>query len=490
MKCFHSIRWRLQLWHGLLLVLVLTGFGFTAWQLQRTNQFNRVDHDLEQRMGIIAGTLRPRNNPPERPRPRPPFGRAAQDFPPAPEDRPPFENPPAPGAPKVQLSARELNLFEGIPGQSYYYIVWVRGAQPGIFSTSAPKDVPCPERLPGPPAFRSRGMLRECYHFAPSGDCILVGRDIGAERAEIHRFAWWLIGAGGGVLLIGLAGGGWISGRALRPIADISATAARISNGDLTQRIHTADADSELGQLAHDLNNTFARLQASFARQSQFTADASHELRTPVAVVLTQTQTALARERPASEYRESLTACQRAAQRMRGLIESLLTLARLDSAENAGSLEPCELDRIVSETVDLLRVGGGEQGIALEMEITPTRCLVNAEQLAQVVSNLVGNAIHYNRPGGSVRETVFSEADAAILSVGDTGQGITPDELPHIFDRFYRVDKARSGAQGHSGLGLAITKAIVEAHGGTIDVASEPGQGSVFTVRLPLEPAL
>jgi len=478
MKCFHSIRWRLQLWHGLVLVLVLTGFGFTAWQLQRTNQLSRVDRDLEQRMGIVTGMLHPPRNGVIQERPRP------QGFSPA--NRPSFENPPEEPL-NLRLPPRELNHFEGIPGQEFYYIVWLRDGRQGALSTSAPPDAPRPEwlRMPGPPTFRSRGTFRECFRYVPTGECALVGRDIHAELADIRRFAGLLFAAGGGVLLLGLVGGGWVASRSLRSIADISATAAKIATGDLTQRIHTADTDSELGQLAHDLNNTFARLQASFARQAQFTADASHELRTPVTVVLTQTQSALARERPADEYRESLAACQRAAQRMRGLIECLLTLARLDSTEAPAALEACDLNRIASEAVELLQPLAQEQGIALEVELASAPCLANAGQLAQVVSNLVSNAIHYNRLGGSVRVTVGCEADTALLSVCDTGEGIAPDDLPHIFERFYRVDKARSGAQGHSGLGLAITKAIVEAHGGTIEVTSEPRQGSVFKVRLP-----
>jgi len=352
-------------------------------------------------------------------------------------------------------------------------------------SPSAPPDVPRPLRKPGPPAFRSRGTLRECFHYAPSGECILVGRDTAADLADIRRSAWMLGGAGCAVLLLGLAGGWWVGARALRPIADISATAARIANGDLTQRIRTTDTESELGRLAHDLNDTFARLQASFARQAQFTADASHELRTPVSVVLTQTQSALAREHPAGEYRESLAACQRAAQRMRSLIECLLTLARLDSADTPAATKPCELDRLSREVVELLLPLANEQGVQLEVNLSPAHCLANADQLAQVVNNLLSNAIHYNRPGGTVRVAVYCEPTTAVLTVSDTGLGIPPEDIPHIFERFYRADKARSGAQGHAGLGLAITKAIVEAHGGSIEVASEPGQGSVFTVRLP-----
>jgi len=475
MKCFHSIRWRLQLWHGLLLVFVLMGFGFTAWQLQRANQLNRVDHDLEQRMGIVAGMMRPETSPPpDRPRPR--------GFPPA--NRPPFGNP-FPEPANLRLPAREASLFEGIPGQEFYYIIWLPNDQPGVLSTSAPSDAPRPERIPGPPAFRSRGTLRECFQTTASRECLLVGRDIRSELADIRRFAWLLGGAGSAVLLLGLAGGWWVSTRALHPIADISATAARIATGDLTQRIPITETDSELGQLALDLNNTFARLQASFARQAQFTADASHELRTPVAVILTQTQTALARERPAAEYRESLAACQRAAQRMRGLIECLLTLARLDSAEVPATLESCDLDIMVGEAVELVRPLANEQNVRLELELSKAHCRGNAGQLAQVASNLLTNAIHYNRPGGSVRVSVLCEPDAAVFCVRDTGMGIPLADLPHIFERFYRVDKARSGAQGHSGLGLAITQAIVQAHGGSIEVASEPGQGSTFKVRLP-----
>ena len=446
MRFFHSIRWRMQLWHGLLLALVLSGFGFTAWELQRENQAGRTDRELEQRMGIIEGTMGPGNIPP-------------------------------PG----QLPPREQNLFEGMPGQAFYYAVWLRDGRQG--AGSAPAGVPRPERVPGPPVFRSRGNFRECFHDTPAGDCVLVGRDIGDELAGLRRTAWLLAGSGGAVFLLGLAGGWWIGARALRPIAEISATAAKISDGDLGERIRPADSESELGQLARDLNNTFARLQDAFARQTQFTADASHELRTPVAVVLAQTQSALARERPAAEYRESLAACQRSAQRMRGLIESLLVLARFDSDETAEADELCDLAGIAAESVALLEPLADEKNVRISLEAAPAHCRGNAGQLAQAVGNIVSNAICYNRPGGSVRVAVHPEADGAALTVTDTGQGIAPEDLPHIFERFYRVEKSRSAGQEHSGLGLAITKAIIEKHGGTIDVASEPGAGTTFRVR-------
>ena len=470
MKFLHSIRWQLQFWHGLLLAIVLAGFGLTAWRLQQATQLQRVDQELEQRVSVIASAMRRGGGAPN----RPPPGR-----PPRPAD-----------PPELRLPAHDLSLFEGGPGIVFYYAVWLPGGRELARSASAPPVVPRPEREDGPRDARSRGTLREYFHFTPPGECILVGRDIREELAGVRRFAWILAGAGVVVLALGLAGGWWISTRALRPIGDISATAARIAAGDLAQRIQTSDASNELGDLAGVLNETFSRLQASFARQAQFTADASHELRTPLSVVLTQTQAALARVRPAAEYRESLDACQRAAQRMRRLTESLLTLARLDSGEAAATREPCDLDRIARDGVELLRPLAQEQQVTLEVESTPTRCEGSSEQLGQVITNLVSNAIAYNRPGGSVRVQVAAGPGAAVLAVSDTGQGIAPEDLPHIFERFYRADKARSSAAGRTGLGLAITDAIVEAHGGTIEVATEPGQGSTFTVRLPASSAI
>jgi signal transduction histidine kinase len=337
MRFFHSVRWRLQLWHGLLLVLALAGFGFTAWELQRENQLSRVDRELEQRMGIIEGAMRP--------------GKADA-------------GPPQPG--KLRLSPREQSLFDGLPGQVFYYVIWLRDGQQWGISEAAPAGVQRPDKMPGPPVFRSRGVFRECFHDTPDGECVLVGRNIGDEVAGIRSTAWLLAGAGVAVLVLGLACGWWIAARALRPIAQISATAKKISAGDLGQRIPPADSESELGRLSGDLNHTFARLQAAFARQEQFTADAAHELRTPVAVVLTQTQSALARERPAAEYRESLAACQRAAQRMRGLIESLLMLARFDSLETPEALENCDLSRIATESVSLLKPLADENNVRLD----------------------------------------------------------------------------------------------------------------------------
>lgn len=469
MRYFHSIRWRVQFWYGGLLLLVLAGFGFTALDLQRTNQFTRADRELEQRMGMIASLVHADTNPSA----SAPGGN--------PRNPPPNVHNSAP----LRLPPQETGLFEGSPGQAFYYIVWRRDGKRTMNSSSAPANVPRPEPSQGHPSFRSRGTLRECFHDTSDGESILIGRDYRAEFDEMHRFAYLLSLVGGAVLLLGLAGGWWISTRALRPVSDISAAAARIADGDLGRRIHTADTGSELGQLAQNLNHTFARLQAGFTRQVQFTADASHELRTPLSVILIQTQSALSRERTTEEYRESLQSCQRAAQRMRSLMENLLMLARLDSTGTAHARETCELEPLVRDVVELMKPLAETRGVHLDMELEPARLCGNPDQLTWIVNNLVGNAIQYNKEGGDVMVNLRMESGGVLLIVSDTGTGIPADDLPHIFERFYRVDKARSNAPDHSGLGLAIVKGIVEEHGGTIDVISEVGKGSTFTVRLP-----
>ncbi len=241
-----------------------------------------------------------------------------------------------------------------------------------------------------------------------------------------------------------------------------------------------------MGRLAGVLNSTFGRLEAAFAHQARFTSDASHELRTPVSVILSQTQSALTRERSAAEYRDALQACQRAAQRMRKLTESLLELARLDAGQEPMRRQPFDLARVTRECVEMVRPLAAERGVQLHCELSPVQCPGDAERISQVATNLLSNAICFNRPGREVRISTRPEDGHAVLIVADTGQGIPAEDLPHIFERFYRVDKARSGTQGRTGLGLAISKAIIDAHSGVIEVSSQPGAGSAFKVKLPL----
>jgi signal transduction histidine kinase len=244
-----------------------------------------------------------------------------------------------------------------------------------------------------------------------------------------------------------------------------------------------AETESELGQLAAVLNSTFARLEASFAQQKQFASDAAHELRTPVSVILAQTQAALIRERDTGEYKQTVEACQRAALRMKKLISALLELARLDAGQEQMKRLRFDFSKIVADCVELVRPLADARGIKISTEHSPLEIEGDAERLGQVVTNLLTNAIQYNRDRGEVKVMLKHENGMAVLAVSDTGQGIPAEDLPRVFERFCRADKSRSS--GNAGLGLAISKAIVTAHGGSIDVASEENAGSTFTVRLP-----
>jgi two-component system, OmpR family, sensor kinase len=499
---FHSIRWRLQLWHGLLLVVVLAGFGVTAYELQRGAQLRRVDEELNHRLEAVIRSLRRGPEGPGSPREgRSPDGPRGREWGPPPDHLPPGRGglPPRPFSERgpedrmlpppreFQLPTQHLALFEGSGSSTnaFYYVLFTRDGERLSQSDNAPAQLPRPQRIGEGNSTRMRGTIREMYHCTPPGECIVTGKDIESELADGRRFAMLLLGAGAFVLALGLAGGWWLSTRAIRPIKDISATAARISTGDLSQRIPAGDAENELGQLANVLNSTFARLEDAFDQQARFTSDAAHELRTPISVMLTQTQSVLMRERPAAEYRETLEACQRAAQRMRRLIESLLELARLDAAQEPIKRTGFDLAKTAAECIDLLRPLAAERGIQIHTELPSTSCVGDVDRISQVITNLVGNAIHYNKKGGEVRVRAQQQDGLVWLSVADTGQGIAVEELPHIFERFWRADKSRSRANGRTGLGLAIAKSIVDAHQGTLEVSSKPGEGSVFTLKLP-----
>ncbi len=327
--------------------------------------------------------------------------------------------------------------------------------------------------------------FREIVQILPSGAGVLVGCSVAPQLTELRRTALELAAVGAGILLLGLVGGRWLVERALRPIDGISAAAAKISAGDLSQRINVAETESELGRLAGVLNSTFARLETAFAQQQQFTADAAHELRTPVSVILTQTQTALTRERTAAEYRETIEACQRASQRMRRLMDSLLELARLDAGQESLKRVRFNFSKMIADAIESVRPLAEERGVKILPELGSLEITGDSERLAQVIANLLANAIQYNPSGGEVRLKLESPPGLAMLTVADTGPGISNQDLPHVFERFYRGDKSRTASNGNAGLGLAIAKAIVEAHGGTMEVASQTGTGTTFTVRLP-----
>jgi heavy metal sensor kinase len=509
---FKSIRWRLQVWHAAILLLAVAGFGAVLYGQTKQARLDEIDAELHAAASTLEGTLRglPLPGDPER-RPPPPPPDAGDRRPPPGPFRGPRQGPPGrggrPPAPPPRDRERERQDRERIDreridralvlpepflrrfdDEAPYFVVWL-GDDSVLRSSLAAADVPRPgpaSALGGKQQARQRGDLREVVVPGRDGTRVLVGRPIAREVAELERLRWRLMWAGLGMLSVGLAGGWLLSLRAVRPIAAMSATAAAISADNLSRRIDLAGVDSELGGLAGTLNAMFARLEAAFERQARFTADASHELRTPLAVVLSQAELALARPRAADEYREALEASLRAAQRMRGLVEGLLTLARADAGRLELCRQPVDLGRLVEDGAAL--VGPLAEKADVEVHVTTEGAEVVGDpgRLTQVVTNLLTNAINYNRPGGVVAVHVEEGEGEAVLTVADSGCGIPEEDRGHVFERFYRADRARGRGLGGTGLGLAICKSIVDAHGGTITFTSEAGRGTTFVVRLPL----
>lgn len=460
MNLFRSIRWRFQLWYGLLLVLVLCGFGVTAYHLQSAQRVRQLDAELQRRLVIVANALKgsgPPNPPPPRGMPPP-----RREF---------------------RLNSDEKALFGEAGNRSFYYMIWLRNGPMLTRSENAPEDLLPPH--PEEPSPRQRGAFREVFMHPQPFDCLLVGCSIEAEEAELAVLKWRLVAAGAAVLLLGLLGGWWLGAHALRPLGQIGAAARRIAEGNLAQRIPGEAAAGELKELVEVLNLTFARLEEAFAQQTRFTSDAAHELRTPVTVMLTEAQSVLHRERSPEEYRQAIETCQRAAQRMRRLIESLLQLARLDAHQADIAQVRFDFGAVCEECVELLQPLARERQVNLAAHLPSTDCVGDPERLSQVVVNLVTNAIQHNRAGDEVSVTLMRQNGSVVLLVADNGRGIPSDKLPHIFERFYRGDASRSRRTESGGLGLAIARAIVEAHHGEIGATSQVEKGTAMAVRLP-----
>jgi len=249
-------------------------------------------------------------------------------------------------------------------------------------------------------------------------------------------------------------------------------------------------SENEMGRLATTLNGMIARLEAAFSRQRQFTADASHELRTSLAVIQAESTLALEKDRTPAEYRKSLELVSQEVTYMSAVIGKLLLLARGDSGKEPLNFQEVSIKELLTELSSDVEVLARDKG--LKFKLGPLEDITvkgDRVKLRQLFLNLLENAIRYTASGGSIISAAVKRKDTAVVSVSDTGIGIPPEHLPRIFERFYRVDKARSRAEGGTGLGLAIVRYIVKAHSGKIEVESQPGRGSTFRVILPLSSA-
>jgi heavy metal sensor kinase len=289
-------------------------------------------------------------------------------------------------------------------------------------------------------------------------------------------------------LFLGLAGlsGYWLTKRQLRPLEAMAEQAHRISGSNLDARLETGPAAEELAMLAASFNELLGRLDQSFETMRRFVADASHELRTPLAVIRGEADVALGQERGAGEYRESLAVILDESRRLSRLVEDLLNLARADAGRVTLEVGDFYFNDLLADCCRSMQPRAAAKGVALECRAGADVPFRGDEQLLRrLVANLLDNAVRYTPAGGRVTAEVAAHDAGVRLRIADTGVGIAAEAKPHVFERFFRADQARSRADGGFGLGLAIVKWIAESHHGAVEVESEAAKGSTFTVTLP-----
>ncbi len=374
-----------------------------------------------------------------------------------------------------------------------------------LYRSGEPKDQ-CfdPAQLPGPAWPRSAvSETSRQIALGASRKLLLAGRDVktpgggwylveaGAPMDEVqaHLRQWltFLLVGLPVVALVAIGGGSFLVKRALSPVDKIAASAERISSQNLSERLPVAHSGDELERLSIALNHMVDRLDHAFQYSRRFVADASHELRTPLTVLRGELETCVQEPQLAPEWRERLGSALEEVERLASIVEGLFAISRLDAGEAHAESVQVDLAQLAAATADQMYLLAEDKHIGLTCAAAQG-VWVNGDRarLKQVVVNLLDNAIKYTPEGGVVTVTVSTIDSKAVLEVADNGVGIPPESLPRIFDRFYRVDKARSREQGGAGLGLSIVKSICAAHHGSVAAISAPGQGSRFRVELPL----
>ncbi|HZZ56333.1 MAG TPA: ATP-binding protein [Opitutaceae bacterium] len=362
--------------------------------------------------------------------------------------------------------------------------------------TFAPAAVPVAEHWPARSAARRQALgsgpallLAAFRAPAPGGGSYLV--EVGTSSLSVDRMLsrlGLLFALALPVVLVVVAGGGYLLiRRALRPVDLMTGKAELISHHNLDERLPVAPSGDELERLAEALNRMLGRLQDTLSNSKRFLADASHELRTPLTVVRGELENLAQDPRLAPDLADRVGSLLEEAERLSKIVERLFALSRLDAGEAQSEWVRFDLAGLAAGTADQMGLLAEDKRISLTCEAeAPVPVEGDRARLKQVVVNLLDNAIKYTPEGGSIRLRVSALDGQAVLQVSDTGIGIPPEALPHIFERFYRVDQSRSRQPDGAGLGLAIIKSICKAHGGEIGVESAVGRGSTFRVRLPL----
>jgi heavy metal sensor kinase len=315
---------------------------------------------------------------------------------------------------------------------------------------------------------------------------IIVGRLTREIQDMLSIFRVVIVYSALAVIILAGVGGMFMATRTLKPFDHISDIAREIGEGDLSRRIDIQSED-EMGRLAGTLNWMIGRLEEAFQKQRQFAADASHELRTPLAIIQAESSLALDKKRSQAEYRRSLELVSQEVAYMSEIIGKLLLLAREDADREPANLQEVNVKDLLSELSSDIETLAQEKELVFSLGPMDSLTVKGDRlRLRHLFLNILDNAVRYTPRGGTVSGSLVRKNGNACVSISDTGIGIPAEDLPLIFDRFYRVDKARSRSEGGMGLGLAIASSIAKLHGGKIEVDSQVGKGSTFHIILPL----
>ncbi|HEV2211455.1 MAG TPA: ATP-binding protein [Verrucomicrobiae bacterium] len=375
-----------------------------------------------------------------------------------------------------------------------------------IYQSEAPLDhnfdpasVPPPvwpegeERAREIPLLGGRELLLATHKVQqPGGAAFLIetGAPMDEVQADLKKWVLFLATLLPAVALITLGGGYVLIKRALSPVDRIAASAERITALNLGERLPVAQTGDELERLSLALNRMIERLEAAFQYSRRFVADASHELRTPLTALRGELETLFQEPRLSAEARERLGSALEEVERLANIVEGLFAISRLDAGEAAAEWVKFELGQLASATADQMSLLAEDKHIEVACQAAKGVWVQgDRARLKQVVVNLLDNAIKYTAEGGTISLKVGAQDSKAVLEVADTGMGIPPEALPRVFERFFRVDAARSREQGGAGLGLSIVKSICTAHQGRVEASSSLGLGSRFRVELPLSSA-
>ena len=456
-----SIRWRLTAWFAIVLSGIILVSGLTLYVLLRDYLISEVDQTLDAYSARVHGTLNPTTI-------------GTPDFEVVHTHLPPVNDFASPGI-YVQIVDRAGSVLvrsDSLAGQELpvYPPLLAKGFAGNVGVATAATGGTTVRIMASPLYYQDRTLLLEVAQSLKPVETALAK----ARLALLFSV----------VVALGLAAlsGAFLVGRALSPVEKISRTARAIESGfDLTRRVGYSGPADEIGRLAGTFDKMIGRLERVFTSQRDFVADASHDLRSPLTVIKGNLDL-VKRDLTPEDRRESLRAIESETARMGKIVDDLLRLAEIESGHPSRH-EPVQLSGILLDGLRRAQQLDGRHRITAG-KVDEVTAPGDAESLRQLLANLVDNAIRYTPEGGSITLSLVRDDGWARLEVADTGIGIAAEHLPRIFDRFYRVDKARSRASGGTGLGLAIVKGIAEQHGGKVTVTSQPGVGSTFAVWL------